>query len=173
MTLIYSNLAIPMKGKLLNCLPGIRWAPSDIPAPSTSNDNDKSGKKPHRTYALFTSASRKLKATEPNHGVVYRRKSTISISSIPTPELDERTLVQGQSYFFAKLPLEIRRMVYEYVYGEELIHLTMGTKKKIGHFVCEEGTEEGECECKILVGGREGRRLGGECGSLLRVCRRM
>jgi len=173
MPLIYGNLALPMKGKLLNCLPGVRWAPSDIPAPSTSNANDKGGKKPHRTYALFTSASRKLKAAEPNHGAVHRRKSTISISSIPDPELDARTLGQGQSSYFAKLPLELRRMVYGYVYGKEMVHLTMGAKRKFGHFVCEEGTEVGECGCKILVGGREGRRLEGECLSLLRVCRRM
>jgi hypothetical protein len=173
MTLIYSNLALPMKGKLLNFLPGARWTPSDIPAPDAGGKD----KKVHRTYGLFTSASRKLKTAEPNHGAVHRRKSTISISSAPDPELDGRTLGQGQSSFFAKLPLEIRKSVYEYVNGEETIHLTLGTKKRFGHFICEdEGTEAtaaGECGCKVLVGGREGRRLGGECASLLRVCRRV
>jgi hypothetical protein len=77
--------------------------------------------------------------------------------------------------FFARLPLEIRKMVYEYVMGEETVHLTIGAKKRFGHFVCEgEGdVEEKECGCRVLVGGKEGERLDGACMSLVRVCRRM
>ncbi|KAF2710257.1 hypothetical protein K504DRAFT_255337 [Pleomassaria siparia CBS 279.74] len=90
--------------------------------------------------------------------------------------------------FFARLPLEVRREVYGYVFGGgETVHLTMGAKKRFGHFVCCDAETRGddvvvvvggssrECTCKVLVGGgREGRRrLASECVDILRVCRRM
>ena len=82
--------------------------------------------------------------------------------------------------FFAMLPIELRRQVYEYVMGEETIHLTLGTKKKFGHFICEDSVhgedappQDRECSCRVLVGGRESERLSGACVRLLRVCRRM
>lgn len=75
--------------------------------------------------------------------------------------------------FFAKLPLELRTMVYEYVMSEGVVHLTMGSKKRFGHFVCEEEAGR-ECGCRVLVGGgREGGRLDRGCGGLVRVCRRV
>jgi len=80
---------------------------------------------------------------------------------------------------FARVPIEIRKMVYEYVMGEETVHLTLGTKKRFAHFVCpvdngEAGTQREDCECKILVGGAEhSGRLSSACVRLLRVCRRM
>lgn len=72
-------------------------------------------------------------------------------------------------------------MVYEYVMGEETVHLTLSTKQKFGHFVCEgrdggggvEGGDERECDCRVLVGGRESERLSSACARMLRVCRRM
>jgi hypothetical protein len=36
------------------------------------------------------------------------------------------------------LPLEIRKMIYEFVMGEETVHLTFGSKKRFGNFICEE-----------------------------------
>jgi hypothetical protein len=64
-------------------------------------------------------------------------------------------------------------MVYEYVMGEETIHLTMGSKKRFGHFVCEDEAGGRECGCRVLVGGREGERLSSACVRMLRTCRRM
>lgn len=171
---VCSSVAVPMRGKLLNCLPGVRWTPSDIPSSAAADSAAAPGeKRQHRTYSLLSSASRRLKAAAPNHGPVYRRQSTISIEDVGG-EVGKRTFRQGQSMFFARLPLEVRRMVYGYVMGEETVHLTMGAKTRFGHFVCGEEGEEGmKCRCKVLVGGRVGRRLGRECGALLRSCRRI
>jgi hypothetical protein len=83
-----------------------------------------------------------------------------------------------QSMMFAMLPLEIRKMVYEYVMGQETVHLTMGSKKKLGHFICEDcdadtDGDTRDCKCRVLVGGREGNRLSSACVRMLMVCRRM
>lgn len=73
--------------------------------------------------------------------------------------------------------------MYEYVMGEETVHLTFSAKKRFGHFICEDSRydkEEGvnklldrDCECRVLVGGRESGKLSGACVRLLLVCRRM
>lgn len=162
--------ALPiMRARLFNLLPGMRWVPHDLP----SQDSAKQ-RQPKKSRNPFSSKS---SSTESRHGTIRARKSTISLNSEPDPELDARTLAQGQSMFFAMLPLEIRKIVYEYVMGEETVHLTMGSKKRFGHFVCEdcggEGMDAGECRCRVLVGGREGERLCGACVRMLVVCRRM
>jgi hypothetical protein len=80
-----------------------------------------------------------------------------------------------------RIPIEIRQMVYEYVMGEETLHLTFGAKKRFGHFICEDSGEDAieegdgrECGCTVLVGGRGGgRRLDSGCVGLVRSCRRM
>jgi hypothetical protein len=97
-------------------------------------------------------------------------------------------------------------MVYEYVVGpSEVVHLTIGAKRRYGHFLCEahqigveSGSEEGagvegdgfeemgvdvvdedeervgvDCGCRVLVGGRESRRLEQSALAMVRVCRRM
>lgn len=159
-----------MKAKLFGRLPGMRWIPHDIPS------QENTSAKPKSRNPFKTSSDPKLP-----HGAIRPRKSTISLTSEPDPELDARTLPQGQSLFFARLPLELRRMVYEYVMGEETVHLTLSTKQKFGHFVCEgrdggggvEGGDERECDCRVLVGGRESERLSSACARMLRVCRRM
>jgi hypothetical protein len=103
--------------------------------------------------------------------------------SLTSPPDDDhaRTHAQSQSMFFMRIPIEIRQMVYEYVMGEETLHLTFGAKKRFGHFICEDSGEDAieegvgrECGCTVLVGGRGGgRRLDGGCVGLLRSCRRM
>lgn len=46
--------------------------------------------------------------------------------------------------FFAKFPYEIRRMIYIYVLGDEIIHLDHpSTKPRIAHYRCEWITEDG------------------------------
>jgi hypothetical protein len=150
-----------MKSKLLTLLPGVRWVPSDIPS------QDASRKKSRNPFSI--------KAHSGFSDVSLRqRKSTISLSSEPNDEVDARTHAQGQSMFFATLPIEIRKMVYEYVMGEVTIHVTMGSKKRFGHFVCEDGdVGQRECKCRVLVGGKDGERLDTACVSILRTCRRM
>jgi hypothetical protein len=106
---------------------------------------------------------------------LHRRKSTLSLTSVPDPELDAKTHPQGQSIFFAKLPIEIRKMIYELVMGEEeTVHLTLAVKKKFGHFLCDENqAADEECGCRVLVGGREGRRLDRSMLAMLKSCRRL
>jgi hypothetical protein len=69
--------------------------------------------------------------------------------------------------FFARLPIEIRKMVYEFVVGEEVVHLTFGARKRFGHFICEDTFDEGgkECGCRVLVGGRGGEKKV-DCGGI-------
>ncbi|KAF1849454.1 uncharacterized protein K460DRAFT_365334 [Cucurbitaria berberidis CBS 394.84] len=163
-----------MKGKLRALMPGMRWVPHDIP----SQENPTKKPKSRNPFSL--------RASEPDHGSLRPRKSTISLTSEPDAEIDTRTHAQGQSIFFARLPIELRRMVYEYVMGEETVHLTLSAKKKFGHFLCDAREEVGlggevagsmenerDCWCRVLVGGRKSERLGGACANMLRVCRRM
>jgi hypothetical protein len=150
-----------MKAKLFGLLPGARWVPHDIPA----QDGPKS-----KSRNPFSSS--KSRANDV-HGGVRPRQSAISLTSEPDAELDARTHAQGQSMFFAMLPLELRKTVYEYVMGEDVVHLTMGSKKRFGHFLCGDGTEGKECACRVLVGGSVGVRLDGACVKMLVVCRRM
>ena len=187
-----------MRSKLLNWLPGMRWVPHDIPEASTTarsnshTSSSKSSSRNHNHRVRFT-LKEKDKTKPQKDGAndhdprfpSHRRKSTISIGSIPDEELDARTNVQAQSLLFAKCPIEVRKMVYEYVMGGETVHLTLGAKRRYGHFLCEESWREGggeeeeeeedvvDCKCRVLVGGKESRRLDGTGVNLLRVCRRM
>ena len=160
----------------------VRWIPHDLPQPDGQPNNskkDKAKEKPRRrTLLSFNKAP-----SEPNHGAPRRRKSALSLTDVADEEWDARTHMQGQSPLFARLPIEIRKMVYEYVMGAETVHLTLGTKKRFGHFVCPSGhsnmremgaEERKDCECKVLVGGAgHSGRLSGACLRLMRVCRRM
>ncbi|KAF1936599.1 hypothetical protein EJ02DRAFT_358744 [Clathrospora elynae] len=155
------------KGKLFGLLPGARWIPHDIPSQEASSSKAKS----RNPFSLKSSAPDRT-----SHGA---RNSTISLTSQPDAKVDARTHAQGQSMFFARLPIELRRMVYEYVVGSATVHLTLSTKRRFGHFVCDtaEGggeEEERECGCRVLVGGRKnGAKLDGAAGCVVRVCRRM
>jgi hypothetical protein len=154
------------KGKFFSLLPGMRWVPHDIPS------DEPSASKP-KTRNPFS-----LRSSAPDYTTLRPRKSTISLTMEPDSELDARTHAQGQSMFFGRLPIELRRMVYEYVMCEEIVHLTLSTKRKFGHFICDstEGGEEvndRECGCRVLVGGRKGIRLGSGGERMVRVCRRM
>ncbi|KAF2123146.1 hypothetical protein BDV96DRAFT_481341 [Lophiotrema nucula] len=161
-----------MKRRLRQCLPSIRWVPHDIPTEASSQSQAQSQTQSHRPiFHILSTTSKETK--DPNAPKVHRRKSTLSIPSEPDEELDARTNLQSQSIFFAKLPFEIRMMVYEYVMGEETIHLTLGSKARFGHFLCDQ-EESLECGCRVLVGGRKGYRRFEHwiLGSLV-VCRRM
>ncbi|KAF2475149.1 uncharacterized protein BDR25DRAFT_100282 [Lindgomyces ingoldianus] len=163
-----------MRNKLLNCLPSMRWVPHDIPATASTSQAQSSSRTHRSRFSRKATKDHESSIAPPLH----HRKSTLSITSVPDPELDARTHVQAQSPFFKKLPIEIRMMVYELVMGEEVVHLTLGSKGRLGHFVCEdEGKEEEvlgqECGCRVLVGGRDCRRLERWRVRFLRVCRRV
>lgn len=96
----------------------------------------------------------------------------ISLTDEVDEHLDAKTNAQGQSLFFTKLPLEIRKMVYEYVVGEETVHLLFA-RKSFSHFVCPVAEEHEECDCKVLVGGAHCQRLSSACIRMLVACRRM
>lgn len=156
------NSTMKPKKFLLDRLPGIRWAPHDIPSTESSSSKPKS----RNPFALKPSA--------PQHGAVRLRKSTLSLTSEPDVEVDARTHAQGQSIFFARLPIELRRMVYEYVMGAEIVHLTLSTKKKrFGHFLCNSDGDSREYMCRVLVFGKKGARLYSGGVTIARVCRRM
>ncbi|KAF2865441.1 hypothetical protein BDV95DRAFT_507112 [Massariosphaeria phaeospora] len=174
----------PKANLLLHCLPTMRWTPHDLDTAGTAAKPKMRRTLPFLPRSRTTRKDKdkdkdkdKKKPSEPNHGAVHRRKSTISLTSTPDAELDARTRGQGQSLFFAMLPVEIRREVYEYVMGGETVHLTLGAKTRFGHFVCEEegnrSGKVGECGCRVLVGGRECRRLEGAGLALLKTCRRV
>jgi hypothetical protein len=159
-----------MKTRLLDMLPGVRWTPHDIPSHESTSKSKMRSRFSLRSSSLASSSALAYRRS------VKKRRSTISLTSISDPELDARTLQQGQSMFFARLPIEIRRIVYEYVMGDEMVHLTLSTKQRFGHFVCEGSDEESKsegCGCKVLVGGKQGTKLNGACTQLVRVCRRL
>ncbi|KAH7380219.1 hypothetical protein DE146DRAFT_625156 [Phaeosphaeria sp. MPI-PUGE-AT-0046c] len=133
-----------MKSRLLALFPNTRWVPSDLPL----QDTTKGKSKPRSRNPFVSSSSTRLRGIAP----------------LPNAPLDARTHAQDQSMFFAKLPLELRTMVYEYLMGEGVVHLTMGSKKRFGHFVCEDEQGGSECRCRVLVGGgKEGGRLDEGC----------
>ena len=171
-----------------------RWEPSDILSedPGQRSNPDArstalhSKDKPNEriTFHIKSSSSRSPLCTIQNSQLLRPRKSAISLTSIPDRELDARTNFQWQATFFAKLPLEVRRMVYGYLYEGKTIHLKLGEKKEklgrkevtFGNFVC---TQEhvGQCTCRVVVAGSpletslpqlEGAQL-----ALVRTCRRM
>lgn len=147
--------------KLGILLPKMRWVPHDI---ESSNPSKKERGRPKR-YILIRKGT-----SEPNHGTLRRRKSAISLTSVVNEELDKRTHAQDQSLFFSMLPIEIRKMVYEYVAGQETVHMLFA-RKRFGHFICP--GEDGKCDCKVLVGGAQNGRLSGACVRILVTCRRM
>lgn len=156
-----------MRGRLLACLPAIRWVPHDIPS---------EGQQRRARSRAFS--KKQLKPRVKNlKSPVHRRRSTLSITSTHDPELDARTSPQDQSLFFSKLPLELRRMIYELVIGEEVLHLTLASKGKFEHFLCEEGNLDFAlgrgCSCRVLAGGNVGKRLGTWILGYLMICRRV
>jgi hypothetical protein len=155
-----------MKVNLLSLLPRTRWIPHDLP----TQDASPKSKPKSKSRNPFSKTH-----TTPSTASTRARRSTVSLTSEPGATLDARTHVQSQSMFFTYLPLEIRKMIYEYVMGEGTVHLTFGSKKRFGHFVCDDrcGNSERECGCRVLVGGREGERLHSGCVAILRSCRRM
>lgn len=171
-----------------------RWEPSDIrsedPGQRSNSDarhgapgpNDKPNER--ITFHIKSSSSTTPQNRNQNNQLLRPRKSAISLTSIPDPELDRRTNFQWQSTFFAKLPLEIRRMVYGYLYEGETIHLMVGEKKdklgrkeaRFGNFTCTQ-QHIGQCICRVVVTGSpleaslpqlEPAQL-----SLIRSCRRL
>ncbi|KAH6625455.1 hypothetical protein C7974DRAFT_201892 [Boeremia exigua] len=169
-----------------------RWEPSDIRSqdPGQRSHSDARHAGPHDkpnervTFHIKSTSSTTPPTRNQNTQLLKPRKSAISLTSIPDRELDARTNFQWQSTFFAQLPLEIRRMVYGYLYEGETIHLTVGEKKdklgrsvpKFRNFICTQ-VHIGQCTCRVVVTGSplenslpqlEPAQLG-----LIRSCRRL
>ena len=149
--------------KLNTLLPTMRWVPHDI-EPRTSGNTEKDSP---RKFMLGRKGS-----GEPYHGTLRRKSNVISLVGDANKELDGKTHAQHQSPFFAQLPIEIRKIVYEYVVGQETIHLLFA-KKRFGHFICPGGENEEECDCKVLVGGAHVQHLSNACVRMLVICLRM
>ncbi|EDU42839.1 hypothetical protein PtrSN002B_005259 [Pyrenophora tritici-repentis] len=153
------------KTLLLGRLPGMRWAPHDIPSSEPSSSKPKS-RNPFslKSSTLDNVTPRPRKSSKP-----------ISFRSKPNVQMDAHTHAQQQSLFFALLPIELRRIVYDYVMGEEVVHMTLSTKRRYGHFVCDDehvgGKQGRQCGCRVLVGGRRGARLDTACINLSRTCK--
>ena len=49
---------------------------------------------------------------------------------------------QPQSSFLTKLPIEIRRTIYEHVFGHSIIHL-LDMGQRLAHLRCEEESRDG------------------------------
>jgi hypothetical protein len=111
-------------------------------------------------------------------------RSTVSLNTMADRDILDRTSNQEQSHFF-KLPLELRTIVYHYLFEGQTVHLTVDQTGHAGHFVCDkqEAGETGEsravCDCKVSLG----RGLPGHASSnhdtrsvgaiaLLTTCRR-
>ncbi|KAF2851648.1 hypothetical protein T440DRAFT_517137 [Plenodomus tracheiphilus IPT5] len=169
--------------RLLSLLPGVRWIPSDISPPETTPTTPPDKPKSRVTFFVRAHHPSSSSSTNPlKHSALLPRKSITSLGSEPDATgIDARTHGQGQSDFFAKLPLELRRMVYEFVVGSEVVHLTLGQKRRFGHFICEDdgrrrgggGDDDKECSCRVLVGGKESEKLNRGALNMLTVCRRM
>ncbi|KAL7778233.1 hypothetical protein CFE70_004910 [Pyrenophora teres f. teres 0-1] len=97
------------KALLLSRLPGIRWAPHDIPSSEPSSSKPKS-RNPFslKSSTLDNVTPRPRKSSKP-----------ISFRSKPNVKMDARAHTQQQSLFFALLPIELRRIVY----SEAISHL--------------------------------------------------
>jgi hypothetical protein len=158
------------KKLLFGLVPSMRWIPHDIPSLEASQKP-----KIRNPFSLKTSA--------PDHGVMRARKASLWIPEEGDVDGDGECMhAQDQSMFFARLPIELRRMVYQFVVGGESVHLTLSTKRRFGHFICDDTPlsldqsdelEKKECACRVLVGGRKSARL--DCGgvAMVRCCRRM
>jgi hypothetical protein len=73
------------------------------------------------------------------------RPRALSVPLIERQE-DQRTLDQPQSEFMTKLPLELRRMVYQHALGGVTIHLqTVGGKPR-----AKQCAQPGGCECSYF-----------------------
>lgn len=171
-----------------------RWEPSDIRSedPGQRSNSDtrvrltgpKHNPNERITFHIKSSSSATRQHPNPNSQLLKPRKSAISLTSTSSPDLDARTNFQWQSTFFAKLPLEIRRMVYGYLYEGETIHLMVGEKKdklgrretRFGNFICTH-QHIGQCACRVVVAGSPLEtslpRVEGAQLALVRSCRRM
>ncbi|KAF2197640.1 hypothetical protein GQ43DRAFT_466258 [Delitschia confertaspora ATCC 74209] len=152
---------------LFSCLPGIKWIPYDI-----------TEEPPTRAVVRAETHSKTLAMWITDlQPTVRRKESNTPPRRLSDPGFGARTEAQSQSPFFTKLPLELRFMVYEYVFGSETVHLTVktywGKRVRMQHHICN-----GYClrtdNQRIITGSECGReRLDQGWKGLLGCCRRM
>jgi hypothetical protein len=175
---------LPLRTKLLTLLPGAIWLPNDLFVPDieSPHQSDSSSRIfSRRKIALHRGdTDKKKKGVKRNNAPPYYRKHNLSGIKLPGDDGEILTHAQAQSLFFAKLPRELRDMVYSFVIGDApVVHLTLGAKKqRFAHFLCCEETEQGQgnrqCGCSVFnLRGRRGSRLDGGILGLMRGCRRL
>jgi hypothetical protein len=163
---------LPLRTKLLTLLPGAKWLPNDLAAPDTESESSRLFSR--RRIALHRGdTDKKKKEAKRNNAPSYHRKHNLSGINLPNETAPTPTHAQTQSLFFAKLPRELRDMVYAFVVGDApVVHLTLGAKKqRFAHFLCCEEMEQGQgkrqCGCSVLnLEGLDGGVLG-----MMRGCR--
>jgi hypothetical protein len=175
---------LPLRTKLLTLLPGAKWLPNDlfVPDVESPHQSDSSSRIfSRRKIALHRGdTDKKRKDAKRNNAPPYYRKHNLSGIKLPGDDGEILTHAQAQSLFFAKLPRELRDMVYSFVIGDApVVHLMLGAKKqRFTHFLCCEEMERGQgnrqCGCSVFnLGGRRGSRLDGGILGLMRGCRRL
>ena len=164
---------MPLRNRLFACLPKLRWLPDDLP------DHDD-----------YYPPAKELYFDRHKKGdiVPYKNslpRSILSLDTMAGQDIVDRTSNQEMSYFF-KLPLELRSMVYNYVFEGKTVHLTVDQTGHAGHFVCDEqevgetSEHPGICDCKVSLSKGIRRWVShdyndGNVGTvaLLTTCRRM
>lgn len=97
-------------------------------------------------YALITMCCSSERPTTPRNPLEYRRIN----APMPLPKTRERALTlisdmpeqrqriyeQAQSNFFAKLPAELRSLIYTEILGGNVLHIVK-REKRLGHLRCK------------------------------------
>lgn len=114
----------------------------------------------------------------PRRSCMHGRYHELVLPEVPAPrrramslplreaQEDQKTLDQPQSDFLTKLPLEIRRMVYERALGKKSIHLATLDGQPEARICMQR-----DCQCTHLV-DRETANINFDV-SLLRTCRQV
>ncbi|CBX98650.1 predicted protein [Plenodomus lingam JN3] len=123
-------MASRKRSRFLSLLPGVHWTPTDISPRSTNQPRSpsqltKTNQKQTSRVSCFvrahdaTTDASSSSTSKPTHHTPRPRKPTLRLPSKPTARAPTPTHAQAQSPLFAKLPLELRRMVYEGRAGKE------------------------------------------------------
>jgi hypothetical protein len=101
--------------------------------------------------------------------------------SIPLPEMENgnlqirKTYSQDQSWFFSRLPKDIRLLIYEQVLGERVLHIVR-RRTKLGNMLCKAAPGHictAECRGIKLESGITAGSGDGGYSQILQTCRMM
>lgn len=132
---------------------------------------------------------KRRKANAPVPLPLLRRRLTLPLPPDDSPGKERQrarqTKNQDQSILFARLPLELRIIVYEFALGGGMLHVVQ-KRKRLAHFECREAdpsSSHHHYNCRVAVGANglyRGRKAGlgldrsnADKTALLRTCRRV